>query len=583
MKPLGLGLMLLISFAFGLCLSGYSQVEVDVEFGFAGKYLPDRPAPLWVTIESRSPLQGRIIVSQEVRSPWRGTVEEEMVLPFALPGRGRKRFELAFLVRGYIYPLQVAVLAEPGDELIFRREIALKERAGEGPLTLALAGRGEPFPLELPTGERPVQLGPEDFPSSWVGLLGVGRLYLGRLDPKELSPAQWEALTRWVEWGGELVVLGGDNWYLQDSPRLRGLIPFIPVGVGELAGWPVVLGEPGPRSEVLYRRQGPALALPLLVAKRLGRGRVLFATVNPLAPAGPGLEEEAGFWAALERGPLRQVGDEERLRLGVEMLEQMLLPFPSKLALIGLYSLFVAGLALASWLAARQPWVRPLPLLWVAAIGALTFGYLGRPEFARPVLGLELGLSHDLGEVTLHSSWLSLFAKAGRGMALQAEHGDEGGYLCQVLPEERGERLYDVTYQGRLGLSASFKLADWQARSFFLERFSGDLARLRIVEGRARAENMSPYPLQDCWLIDEEGLYRLGWLGPGETKEWEPGPGLLSLKGRPATWERLYELARAELLGPRGLLCIWAAPGEFSQTALEARTTLRLALIEEDR
>jgi hypothetical protein len=520
-----------------------------------------------------------------------------MVLPFALPGKGKKRFELHYLVRGYIYPLQVAVLADPGGETLFSREIALKERAAEEPLTLALVGKGEPFPLVLPTGERPLPLEPEGLPSSWAGLLGAGRLYLGRLDPEEIAPAQWEALIRWVDRGGELVVLGGDNWYLQDSPRLRELIPFNPTGFGEAAGRPVVLGEPKPQGEVLYRdSQGTAL----LIAGPRGRGRVLFVAVNPLAGLGPGLEE-TGLWEALrkERQQGRgQGGDDEeaarRLGLGAEMLGQMPLPFPSKLALIGLYSLFVVGLALSSWLAARRPWARPLPLLWVAGVAALTFGYLDRPEFVRPVLELELGLSHDLGEVTLHSSWLALvertFAKAGRAMALQVE-GD--GFLRQVLPDERGEHLYDVTYhlQGRGGITTSFRLANWQARSFFLERFSGDLARLSVGEGRARAENKSPYPLQDCRLLSAAGRSFSfsagpGNLNPGEAREWELGPELTlpAMKGGPAASALgpLTELARGELRGEWGLLCNWAAPPEFSQTGLEERSILRLALIEED-
>ncbi|MGQ9602403.1 MAG: hypothetical protein ACUVUT_07030 [Candidatus Bipolaricaulia bacterium] len=576
-----MALLLLSSLALGLYAYGQVQVEVEAEFGLAGRYLPDWPVPVWVTIaaEGRSPLQGRIIVSQEVRSPWRGVVEERLILPFALPGKGRKRFELEFLVRGYIYPLQLAVVVDPTGETIFRREISLKERAAGEPLTLALVGRGEPFPMELPTGERPIRLEPEGFPSSWAGLLGARRLYLGRLYPEGLSPAQWAALIRWIEWGGELIVLGGENWYLLDSPSLRGLIPFSPTVVGEAAGRKVVLGEP--HGEVLSR-QGEIM----LVAGPRGRGRVLFATVNLLA-TNPG---EGGLWESLGRELRQRAGEEERPRLGAELLEQTALPFPSKPVLIGLYALFVVGLALSSWLAARRERVRLLPLLWVAGIAALIGWYLDRPEFVRPILGLELGLSHDLGETTLHSSWLALFAKAGRRLELRVvRQGEDEGYLRQALPEERGEHLYDVNYlpgRGGVGMSASFGLVDWQERSFLLERFSSELAKFQVTDGKVRAENKSPYPLRDCRLLSDEGrLYELkpgpGELGPGEAVEWGLGPEIEPPKEGPVA--RIYKLAWTELLGQRGLLCAWAAPGEFSQTSLEARTILRLALIEEDR
>ncbi|MFQ6090803.1 MAG: hypothetical protein ACE5LD_05125, partial [Candidatus Bipolaricaulia bacterium] len=249
----------------------YGQVEVKTDFGFNGYYYPDSPTPIRILVRSQGPpLQGQLILAQQVRSPWEGAVEERLILPLELAGKTEKLLQLNFPVRGYIYPLSLSVLA--GEQTVHRQEIELKRRFLEERLTLALGEAS--FPGELPTGERLIQVEPESFPPEWPGLLGVRRIYLGRFNPSYLSGKQREALVRWLEWGGELVALGGANWYLQDSPYLRELLPFKPRGIGQREGRPAVLGEP--RGEVLYQD-----GIPVLIAGRRGRGRVIFSTVNP--------------------------------------------------------------------------------------------------------------------------------------------------------------------------------------------------------------------------------------------------------------------------------------------------------------
>ncbi|MDH7505298.1 MAG: hypothetical protein QHH25_04110 [Candidatus Acetothermia bacterium] len=541
-----------------------AQVDVETDFGFNGYYHPDCPTPIWITLQSRGPaLQGQIIIAQEVKSPWQGATEERLILPFELAGRTKKRFSLTFLVRGYIYPLSITVLA--GGQVVHEQEISLKGRFSEEPLTLALGD--SPFPNALPSGELPLQIEPESLPSEWPGLAGVRRIYLARLNPAGLSRPQWEALVRWIEWGGELVVLGGDNWYFQDTPALRELIPFAPTGLGEREGRPVVLGEP--RGEVLYQ-EGSAI----LVAAARGRGRVLFSTVNPLTDP-----VDEAFWKALSGEEKGASVDHEAPRLAGELLSQLRLPFPSKLTLIGIYSLYLGGLALFGWAALHRPRWSPLVLLWVAGVMVLTARYLDRPEFAKPLLGLELDLFHDLGGATVHSAWLGLFAKAGAELEVEAEIAD--GQLEQALPEERGDHLYDLIFlREEDKLRALFKMEAWQARSLYLERMSGDLASLRVAGGRAIAKNLTPLSLSDCLVLLGGKAFLFGDLGPHETTEREVGPE--------ARWPtepvraQLYAKAREGLRGERALLCRCAPPGTFSQAAAEERQAACIVAIEED-
>ncbi|MFQ6090598.1 MAG: hypothetical protein ACE5LD_04085, partial [Candidatus Bipolaricaulia bacterium] len=365
----------------------FGQVEVKTDFGFNGYYYPDLPTPLSIWIKNEgSPLRGQLIIGQEVRSTWEGTVEERLIRPFELAGGSEKLFQLNFPVHGYIYPLSISIVT--GGRNIYKEEIELKRRSLEKRLTLAISDA--PFPGELPTGERPLQVEPESLPPGWPGLLAVERVYLGRFDPSSLSPEQWLSLVRWLERGGGLVILGGDNWYLQDSPRLREILPFKPQEVGQWADRPIVLGEP--RGEVLYRQDD----LPILIAGQRGRGRVVFSTIDPLNSS---VGEE--FWERLREGVGEGPGlDGERLQLAAGLLDRLQLPFPSKLTLIGIYSLYLGGLALFGWITLRRQRLVILLLLWIAGSSGLAARYIDRPKFAKPLVGLELGLAHDLGETT---------------------------------------------------------------------------------------------------------------------------------------------------------------------------------------
>ena len=579
-------------------LLGQGQVEVETDFGFGGYFFPDHPTPLRVWVKSYGPaFEGRIVVSQEIRSPWGGVVEERLILPFRSAGPGRRLFRLNFPVRGYIYPLTITVFVE--GEPLYHREIKLKERAlGERPV-LAL---GAPFPLELPTGERPIRLDPEALPEEWPGLLAVRRIYLGRLNPARLTEAQWEALLRWLARGGELVVLGGENWYLQDSPRIRRLIPFLPRGMGGWEGKEIVLGEP--RGEILYQSQE---GLPILVARKHGRGRVIFSALDPLTltPAlgdeGTELEFEFEFeireaiWKVLGMDGDGGGADSVMARAGLaaDLLAQLPLPSPSKLILIGIYVLYLGGLALLGRLAVRRPravlLVLGLILLWLAGVMVLIARYLGRPGLAERLLGLELGLIHDFGEAALHSSWLALFARAETDLTLRVEPGD--GYLWQALPPalERGDHLYDVDYLlGEGGMEASFKVERWRTRAFYLERFSGDLVEFRIEDGRVVAKNLSPYSFYDCRLLSSSSG-KLYALGPGELRPWErleAEPGPEAPRPREPLWAGLYRLVLEELHDTDALFCVWGGESEsdgwggFSRSPQEERKVLRVALIE---
>lgn len=563
MKPVGLASIIILSTVLTL----HGQVGVETKFGFNGYYYPDRPTPIQIRVRGHGPpLRGRIILSQEVKSPWQGAVTESLALPFELPGRSEKLFQLSFPVHGYIYPLSVTVLAD--DQPLYRQEIELKRRFLDEPLTLALGE--DPFPGELPTGERTIQIDPQALPPQWAGLLGVRRIYLGRFNPSSLSQPQRQALLRWLEWGGELIVLGGDNWYLQDSPYLRELLPFQPREVGQRGGRAVVRGEP--RGVVLYGE-----SFPILIAGQRGRGRVIFSAVDPLQGS-----TESDFWEQLSAGNGRASlsPHEERLGLAGDLLGQQELPFPSKFALIGIYSLFIGGLALLGWGARHRQWLAFAIPLWIAGVMVLAAGYIDRPQFAKPLVGLELALVHDLGNTTLHTLWFGLFARSEAAVTLPVPLDVEKGHIMQQIPRERGRHLYDADYRlAQEETQVSFRMDEWQGRAFYLERFSGNLANLQVGGGQIVVKNLTPYPFRGCRLFDGRSLYAIGDIGPFEELTGEVGPEVRGPEEPPLA--RLHSLAQREIIGGRALLCMGTLD-DLPPLPWEKRTVAGLVMIEED-
>lgn len=601
-----------------------AQPEVRVEFGFSGHYYPGVPTPITILLENQgSPIRGRLLLEQEVKRPWRGVFEESLALPIELPPRAKELLQLYFPIHGHIYPLRIQLWEKEGEKrrLIYQGEIDLRRRYHKERLCLFLSDPGAPLPLRLqvqggvlPTGERPIWVEPKLLPSKWSGYLGVRRIYLGRLEPSALSKHQWEAISKWVCWGGELVILGGENWYYhQENPFLREFLALLLEApkVADREGHLIVLGEP--RGEVLHRTEE---GLPVLITARWGRGRVILSTIDPLSsPLGE------RFWRELKVSPADRAEGNltlERPELARELLGRQEVPYPSRLPLVGLYSVFLGGLILLRAFVRRRQLL--LVLLWTAGVTLLGSLYLSGSQGTRPLFSIEVGIVHDMGEFTLSSTWWGLFAKKAAALSLPLTDGngsdsdndnDNEDYLIQLVPKERGEHLYDLSRfldrDGRMRLS--FRLERWMGRYFYGERFTSDLASLKLdpKEGDGselvlRAINLGAEPLHDCTLFVGDGssaqeqgrgrFYPLGDLPPGKAVEAELElSGAKSKRQRGPSWlegelEKLYRLATAEgwVKEKRPFLLCWAKLKELKLPDEPTGTqALKLVLIEEDR
>lgn len=610
-----LGMMgLLVPLLFGVVAQG--QLTLDVEIGFNGRYFPDHYTPIRVKIEYRGPLvSGELVLHQEVERPLEEIQTIELRRAVRLSGVARLSYELYFPLSNRSPPYAddpelIISFTSQGRELASRR-VSLADTESSDPLVLMLS-EAELLKI-LPTAERVEYISAEDLPRNWKGYEGVRRLYLGRFDLHALRSDQQDALLQWLVHSGELVVLSGENFPLQDTSWLRGLIPFRPEGLRRFdeLGAQVVIGRP--LGEVVYSDAG----LPLLVRDRVGRGRVYFST---LALSGSGGAERE-VWKRLIPSPSDLAHPPP---LGLELLREMELRYPNKALIGGLMALYVIGFAIVTLRIIRRTPLRwesleDLPrgvkgwqsllmiISWIALFVALTVGYLQQPALTRRAQSVEVGYvwASDRALCTaegaepskvpcaLIQTWYSVIVKRTLPLELLSPRD------ALVLPLERtGVALTIEPKHLRIAFTPTPMMAGEQ-KHLYVEEVIPFKVRVEVETGGAagvrrpviRVYNESRWHLREMayW---HEGIYQLlGDLPPGEAREMslsEAGtnvwPGMEGLEGRLGFGERvrqrLYQGFQEGLERSKGLLLAWVEDEGLKLHPEEDRWRLKLLIVE---
>ncbi|HEX8234353.1 MAG TPA: hypothetical protein VF600_00190 [Abditibacteriaceae bacterium] len=169
---------------------------------------------------------------------------------------------------------------------------------------------------------RPLGTMRDMLPDRWIGLEAVDMVVLQDFPHAALGPEQISALRGYVAAGGTLLVPGGANWQRLAQSPLTDMWPLTPTssvaisnaqvqqivgrylpssgalsGADRLGGAPVLVtrGALRPDARVLGAMAGE----PLLLARDMGAGRVLFLTADPTKPPFLGWRGLAPLWIDL--------------------------------------------------------------------------------------------------------------------------------------------------------------------------------------------------------------------------------------------------------------------------------------------
>lgn len=291
-------------------------VTMDVAAGYDGYYKADSLLPVVVNVANNgAPIEGELRIIQGSVSSGDRIVYNT---PISLPTQSNKRVFMYVYPVGFNTDLDVELVDENGRSLLKTASNPLRQLPQDSVLYGVVTpepgnldyledmagGRGEAAVGYLNLDDLP------DLPPAWNSL---DVLVLHDVDTGQLSAAQMDALTAWLNTGGQLVVAGGAGWQ-KTSAALADMLPVAISGsetVEDLPALQTAVGEPfrdvGPylvtnssltNGELLLHEDG----LPLLAQRPFGQGSVSFLALDPsLAP----LLDWAGsetVWAGIADG-----------------------------------------------------------------------------------------------------------------------------------------------------------------------------------------------------------------------------------------------------------------------------------------
>jgi hypothetical protein len=143
-----------------------------------------------------------------------------------------------------------------------------------------------------------------DLPRAYASL---DLLVIGDISARELRPEVQDAVAKWVEMGGSLVVMGGPDWGRLRDPFFRSILPVeatgarevqaldaLAVAYGSLPEGPAVVTTSLPKSGAsVLLSQGD---IPLIARWPVGSGEVAFLAFDCARPPVRGWAGQAGLW-----------------------------------------------------------------------------------------------------------------------------------------------------------------------------------------------------------------------------------------------------------------------------------------------
>ncbi len=213
----------------------YADLRVTARAGFDGYYTPGAWTPVHVIVENFPDVakgetevedfEGRLTVRAD------DSVQARMIFvrEVSIPRHSRKHFWLyaKFPRTGQDHKLE---LSTPREKVVLEQKLDLTALKPNMALVVIASAGGDP--LYLPTiAEAPyyqtVVIAPGELPDEWYGYDGVGMVVIPRYQTNMFSAEQEKALTRWVETGGELLVLGGMNSATYRGSFIEPLLPVV--------------------------------------------------------------------------------------------------------------------------------------------------------------------------------------------------------------------------------------------------------------------------------------------------------------------------------------------------------------------
>jgi len=510
----GLGVGVFLFFLLAESEAARAQLKLDVSFGFNGRFLPDHLVPVFVKLTNQGlAVSGQLEFSQNVENPLQGSFKQDLKYKIDLEAEAVKRFEFQIFVHGYIYPLVIRFRS--GEITLAETKIDLREMFADGKLAISISDPS--MGKRLPNGQAIEPLAIEALPTHWVAFDGVQRIYLGRLDTNLLSKPQQEAIREWVLWGGELIVLGGENWRVQRSSWLADLIPLAieEIRLAKLGEIETSFAVGKPKDETFEIREQKDDTI-LISRRPYGMGSVVFYSIDPLkAPIVPLPEKSETLAKAW------QLWETLAPEVGKQLLDKIHLQYPNRGLLTLVLGGLILGFAFFSTLLLKHGISQRAygVIIFFIFLGASSFlvVYVNQPIYTSTVQSMELSVERRFAhsDRSVQQTWYSLFTERGSLFQLELP----AAFLRQANKQHPNDLSLQLTDES---LKAQFYVLAQQQEHFVTEEIKP--ARVTFAVDRAvRPMKVSVYNGEETALgpgiIRMKGEnYQIGGVAAGERK-----------------------------------------------------------------
>ncbi|HSE00638.1 MAG TPA: hypothetical protein VLB72_07895 [Burkholderiales bacterium] len=521
-------------------------VDIAAAVGFTDTYQPGRWTPLSVTVTNHGgDLSGELEVQvsggDELYNRLFETIHRRKL---ELHRDSRKTLQFTVFLQGLSHPPVIRVRS--GERELARAEVDLRTRFAAERLLLVLSRDADLDYLNDGTanGLRVLYPHPELLPVHWRGYDAVAAIVVHGLSMERLSAIQFDALHKWIAQGGILAVSGGPDYALLRSTRLAALLPGRPLGLMRVnpsdlqrafsasldVSRPVHVNRLDSYRGRASLRAG---AVPLIVERALGLGRVLYLTFDVAGYPFNRWDGMRRLWLESLRLP---PAPEFSLSATEPALASPLMPliragvtnFPSHATVFYFLALYL-GLLLAGYgLSARQTRRRWLATLWswaapvlFTAAAWLLFGPTVFPRGATAVAAaliepfpdsIYARLALDVGVYSNRSGALHLEYRGAEPVLYPTRQVQRDGSVENWVFGEGPQRFLEPLDRRRYVLHA---LEGEDVITFNLDASLHDEATgLQLV-----LDNGSGRTLKDLWLVFDGYAYELGSVEAGARVE----------------------------------------------------------------
>lgn len=579
MPTRGLSVLLRYGWLLALTMSATIAAGQDLHWGatmgFGGAYKEGAWAPVFVDIANQGdsatgeivlPILDRsqsgrevIVYSRPVEAPRNSRKRYLLYVPSGQTGKvylrlGRTQYELELSGARSADRNDALVVVLGGDRGLLN---FLQGAQAAPPATLMLEGEPGGGPGGGARSGPVIQIGRAEWqslPDSWLGWDGVDAVVLGDGGFAGASQESIEALLRWVELGGTLVVPGGALAPQMAASPIGRMLPIgvqgtaTAAGLEALAGWAGKPIQPGP----VLVASGPltkgasvlcgSTEQPLITLRALGAGRIAMAAFDYTSAPVKYWDGQTAMWQRLiaqaPAPPSVTQGAELSLPYNPEVTlpdaatytpAAALPPFWLLLGFLGAYIIVLVPInyaLLKRWDRRELAWVTTPIIVIAFTLGAYVVGYgmrggqvvLNRLAVIEAAPGA--GLARGRGYVGIFSPGRMTFDLLLKGTAASARD------LAREGERTRGPAR--VVY-GPEPKVADIGMNMWTSHAFgveFLADLKGGLDGAIEYDGkelRARVENKTGHRLRGCRLIHGNTQTRGKDIAAGDRADWVLG------------------------------------------------------------